>query len=67
MYLEEAVGFEPTEVLPPLVFKTNRLSRSRTLPYIILEETTGFEPVEPLRAHNLSRVAVSTTHTNLLK
>jgi hypothetical protein len=26
----------------------------------------GFEPMEPLRAHNLSRVAVSTTHTSLL-
>ncbi len=38
--MEEDVGFEPTDVLPPLVFKTSTISHSVNLPYIDLHKTT---------------------------
>lgn len=66
-YFGGSGGIRTPEGLSPLfVFKTNRFSRSRHASLIKLEETEGFEPSGDLRHHNLSRVAVSTTHTNLL-
>lgn len=32
-FMEEGVGFEPTDALAPLVFKTSTISRSVNLPY----------------------------------
>lgn len=33
--MEEEVGFEPTDVLPPLVFKTSAIGLSATLPNLL--------------------------------
>ena len=41
--MEEEVGFEPTDVLPPPVFKTGVLSRSTTLP-LKLVPIPGIDP-----------------------
>ena len=45
MYVEEDVGFEPTDVLPPSVFKTDTISRSVNLPYV---RADGVKPPELL-------------------
>ena len=44
MYVEEDVGFEPTDVLPPSVFKTDAISLSANLPYVLPD---GLEPPKP--------------------
>lgn len=41
--MAEGVGFEPTEVLPSLVFKTSSFNRSDTLPGKMVR-VAGLEP-----------------------
>ena len=35
--MAERVGFEPTEVLPSLVFKTSTINRSDTSPHAVVD------------------------------
>jgi hypothetical protein len=46
--VEEGVGFEPTELLHPTVFKTAALSHSAIPPLIFLAEEPGLEPRQGL-------------------
>lgn len=54
--MEERVGFEPTELLHPSVFKTDAISRTLPpLPLKSMEERAGIEPARgwcPVRISN---------------